>query len=220
MLIDVGPKDADVVNKLRHYGVVRVDLVLLSHPDADHIGGLQSVCAAYPGLTVEAPGVFEHDDKMTRPIAEAAPANMRWTEGENDQFGTMMVSIRCHAWQEPEDDNEGSMVVKIVDKDATFVTSGDGPADEEQDMIADGDNWQAQVLHFGHHGSRTASSQAWLSDVHPVYGVVSCGLNNRYGHPHKETVDRAAADGIQVLRTDTLGDLEFDVAKSGFVWKR
>ncbi len=219
MLIDVGPvqrgKVSPALSHLRSLGVERVDLILLSHPDADHIGGLEQIFKAYPEAVVEAPICFENDEKMTDPLSIVPPSQVKWTNGEEGKFGNFQLQIRCHPWAAGEDDNYGSMVVKLTDGGASLVTTGDAPAQEELDELPLLD-WSAEIIHFGHHGSKTASSLEWLAAVHPVYGIVSCGLNNRYGHPHAQTLERAKADHIEVHRTDREGDIEFDDVRGRF----
>ena len=221
MLIDVGPAPPGAVPPvtahLRGFGVDRVDVVLLSHPDADHVGGLAAVMRISPDARVEAPVCFRNDAKMLDALdhAHVRSSQIVWTNGESGQFGDFQVQVRCHPWSEGEDDNYGSMVVKVSDGPASFVTTGDAPSQEELDLLGQLD-WHAEIIHFGHHGSKTASSPAWLAAVHPVYGIVSCGRNNRYGHPHEQTLARAKEQGIEVHRTDREGDIEFDVAHGRF----
>lgn len=221
MLIDVGPdadgKTAPVIAHLRALGVERIDLILLSHPDSDHVGGLAAVIREFPGARVEAPVCFEHDEKMLDVLdrARVKPAAVVWTAGESGRCGDFELQVRCHPWQDGEDDNLGSMLVKLTDGGASLVTSGDAPAAEEDDELNQLD-WHAEIIHFGHHGSKTASTPEWLAAVHPVYGIVSCGRNNRYGHPHAQTLERARDAGIEVHRTDREGDIEFDVAHDRF----
>jgi beta-lactamase superfamily II metal-dependent hydrolase len=219
MLIDVGPIQhgavAPALSHLRGLGVDRIDLILLSHPDADHIGAISQIMQAYPQAVVEAPTCFEHDDKMTDALEVVPSAQLHWTDGESGHFGDLAVQIRCHPWAFGEDDNFGSMVVKLSDGNASLVTSGDAPAQEELDELPQLD-WSAEIVHFGHHGSKTASCPQWLQAVHPVYGIVSCGLNNRYGHPHAQTLERAKAAHIEVHRTDREGDIEFDYSHGRF----
>ena len=225
MLIDVGPAPPGatppIAAHLRAFGVDHVDVILLSHPDADHVGGLEAVMRTSPDARVEAPACFRGDSKMTDALerANVRPAQIVWTSGETGRFGAFDVQVRCHPWREGEDDNLGSMVVKVSEGSASLVTTGDAPAVEEGDLLGALD-WRAEIIHFGHHGSKTSSSPAWLAAVHPVYGIVSCGRNNRYGHPAPQTLERAKAQGIEVHRTDQEGDIEFDVAHGRFEMSR
>lgn len=225
MLIDVGPAPEDgpppVIAHLRTFGVDRVDVVLLSHPDADHVGGLPAVMHLSPNARVEVPACFRDDPKMLDVLDRAGlPASqVVWTNGETGRVGGFSLQVRCHPWVPSEDDNLGSMAVKLTEDQASLVTTGDAPAAEEDDLLPQLD-WHAEIIHFGHHGSKTASSPEWLAAVHPVYGIVSCGRNNRYGHPHAQTLERAKAAGIEVHRTDREGDIVFDVAHGRFELER
>jgi len=221
MLIDVGPAPPGTVPPiaahLRAFGVDGVDVVLLSHPDADHVGGLEAVVRASPDTRVEVPACFRNDPKMLDALehAHVRDAQVIWTNGETGRLGLFEVQVRCHPWHSGEDDNMGSMAVKISEGAASLVTTGDAPSAEESDLLGQLD-WGAEIVHFGHHGSKTSSSPAWLAAVHPVYGIVSCGRNNRYGHPNPQTLERAKAQHIEVHRTDQEGDIEFDQM---YIWR-
>jgi competence protein ComEC len=225
MLIDAGPKresyDAGeklVLPKLQSLGVHHVDLILLSHPDMDHVGGAGAVLRQFPSAKVVMSAVFEQEPKMLKTIQS-------WGKDEKDviwlgaaqivRVGSFELQIHDPGLVAGGGDNDGSMFIRISDGRSTAVLSGDADSATEETMSASGD-WSAQVLKAGHHGSRTASSSAWLRVVHPRWDVVSCGRNNSYGHPHKEAVARMQAAGATVLRTDVDGDISFVATDHGF----
>jgi competence protein ComEC len=111
------------------------------------------------------------------------------------------------------------MFVHLVGPAGSAVFSGDADKPVEKDMEPL-ENWSSQVMKVGHHGSKTSSDPSWLSVVHPRYAVVSCGLNNMYGHPAPQTLSRLQTTGAKIFRTDLQGDIEFDYdSKRGFVPK-
>lgn len=227
ILIDVGPafevhtkselgRDSNLaykilLPKLHEYGISQVSAVYLSHPDADHVGGLGPVLREYPSAQVYISNQYEQFPKMQKVLnlAGAQQAQVHWTGGEDDDFGPFKVIVRCPPWPMSSEDNNGCMFMKVADGDASFVTSGDAPQATERQMIPL-INWHAYALHLGHHGSKTATSMQWLTAVAPKLAIVSCGKNNPYHHPHPSTVTRVESQGIQLFRTDENGDIELD----------
>lgn len=226
-LIDAGPKKLNddagakiVVPDLRKWGISRLDWILLSHPDIDHVGGLKSVLKAFPHAQVIMSKVYENDPKMDSELAAAGlqPKDVNWVTSIDGQLGVFKMEVRCPPWDPSSDDNLGCMFVHLADGRAALTTSGDAPMAVERAMIPVLD-WKAELLHLGHHGSRTSTSSEWLAAVQPDTAIASCGLNNEYGHPHRETVNRVKAAGITLLRTDKDGDLFFRDEDGHFVRK-
>jgi len=225
VLIDVGPKtgtgfDAGeriVVPRLRSLGVSKVALILLSHPDADHVGGLAAVMKANPEAQVGISDQFRRHPGMLATLKGAGvdPSSVLWF-GRHAlaHLGAFALEIETPSWTSG-DDNEGSMFVRISDGASSAVFSGDAPIPAEN-AIASATHWTAQILHAGHHGSRTASGEAWLSQIKPVWAIISCGRDNQYGHPHRSVLDAFTQHRIEVHRTDREGDLVFEEQAAGF----
>jgi len=232
ILIDAGPKrrtpdggtgfDAGqkiVLPDLRKMGIDSVDLILISHPDMDHIGGLGAILKGVPVGRVLVSAGFEHFQPMLDRLAEAGcgPNKTVWLgPDQKAKVGDFTVEIACPPWQDPEPDNDGCEFVRISGDGASAMFTGDGSSFEEAEMMP-GHDWSAQVLKLGHHGSRTASSEAFLEAVHPQWAVVSCGRDNEYGFPKREILDRVQRLGIKIARTDLDGDVEFDLGPHGWV---
>ena len=107
----------------------------------------------------------------------------------------------------PEDTNNTSIVIRIVYGDTSFLFTGDAEQETEEKILESGQDIKSTVLKVGHHGSSTSTSQAFLDAVSPTYAVISCGKDNSYGHPHSETLAKLASAGVEVFRTDELGDI-------------
>lgn len=227
ILIDAGPNtrgsDAGkriVLPDLRKMGIDSIDLILLSHPDLDHIGGLG---ALLKGVRVGKVGVsswFRKDEEFRANLAAMGCGEDRlvWLGNEQEaRVGAFTLEVACPEWHEGEDDNDGSEFVRIGSGAASAVFTGDASAMTEERMSV-GRDWSAQLLHAGHHGSYTASGDAWLKAVHPQWAIISCGRNNSYGHPHPSVLRRLQQQGIRVARTDQEGDIAFELGPSG--WQR
>lgn len=105
------------------------------------------------------------------------------------------------------DANENSIVVQLAYGKNRFLFMGDAEEKAERDILAAGYDLECDVLKLGHHGSYTATSLDFLRRADPVYGVISCGRDNSYGHPHAETLAKLEDEDVQVYRTDTMGTI-------------
>lgn len=226
ILIDSGPLKRNfdagekiVVPKLRRLGVSGVDLILLSHPDIDHIGGTGSILKAYPDATVAVSACFRTNSQLLEQLRKwgRKPDQVKWLGPElSGKVGAFEIRIDCPQTDPDEETNDGSMLVRLKDGAASAVFTGDAPIKIEE-AFARAEEWQAEILKAGHHGSRSSTSQEWLDCIHPEYAVLSCGLNNEYHHPHPSVVRRLQENGIKICRTDMDGDVIFDLAGGRFV---
>lgn len=217
ILIDGGP-DSTVVRRL---GEVMpwydrsIDLVIGTHPDADHVAGLIDVFSRYRVGTIMQSSVlgstvtwniFEKSAKAERPVILTAQRGQ-------------VVDIGGGAYMEvlsPDRDvshletNTGCVVTRLVYGTTSFMFPCDAPQGIEEYLVAlDGTSLKSDVLKPGHHGSKTSSSPLWIGYVDPVYAVYSRGCDNRYGFPHKQTVSTLKLFGIQSEDTCLRGTVTF-----------
>lgn len=195
-----------------------LDAVVATHPDADHIGGLPEVLERYevgyvlePGLnnTTDAWSAFvastnneiESGARVVHPrrsirlaLGGAAHADVLYPAGD-------VVGIK--------DTNAGSVVMRLQYGDTAFMLTGDAPAEVEYEILRNVREVQSTVLKAGHHGSKTSSSEEFVSAVAPQYVVYSRGCDNRYGHPAAEVVDRFINYGVTALDTCEQGTVVF-----------
>jgi len=218
-LIDDGPKSPDfdagariVKPKLESLGVRYPDLILLSHPDADHVGGTAALLKAYPHARIAVSATFRGYPAMEKHIAEwgLRDGDILWLGGNAFfRVGRFKFSIHDPRLPAGENDNEGSMFVHLIGPAGSAEFSGDADTPKEREMKPLED-WGSQIMKVGHHGSNSSSSVTWIKAVHPKYAVISCGLNNMYGHPAAPVVSRLEAGGAKIFRTDLQGDIGFD----------
>lgn len=137
--------------------------------------------------------------------------NIKFTEGKagmsRDLGGGALMQIIHPSSPSVSDLNNASIVVRLTFGDISFVFSGDAENEAENEILLRDYDLSATVLKVGHHGSRTSTSDSYLSAVSPKVAVISCGKDNTYGHPHEETLKLLKDSGIDVYRTDTNGTI-------------
>jgi competence protein ComEC len=213
VLVDAAPRlgewDAGArlaVPELRKLGVKSIDLVLLSHLDADHTGGFEAIRRRFPVGEAALPDRFEG--------REEAPDGVEWLPPRSRvRLGRVVLDL---AHFDGADDNAQSLFVRASLGRSAVVFSGDTPASTEALAAAEGD-WSGQVVKAGHHGSRGSLSAEWLAETGAQFVVFSAGRGNRFGHPHPEAVRRAEQAGAQTLTTADEGRISFRLHPNGRV---
>jgi beta-lactamase superfamily II metal-dependent hydrolase len=125
--------------------------------------------------------------------------------GERFTAGLISMAVLAPVRGSYDNLNNDSLVLKLIHGETAFLFTGDAEHASERDMLAGGYNLHAQVLKAGHHGSRTATSEAFLDAVMPRAVVVTCGYGNAYGHPHTELLESLERRNIPLYRTDEMG---------------
>lgn len=220
-MIDAGPEAAAsrlVLPELRRRGVRRIDLLTLSHPDADHIAGLPDLARRMPIDSIAIPAYFKaHPDLVaTLRAAGVDEGRVQWISGPAEaKVGRFLLHMDVPDWNPELPDNDGSLLVRASTPGLSVTFTGDAGFLEEIEMMRKG-SWEADVLKLGHHGSRFSTGDSWLDHVHPSLAIVSCGRDNSYGHPAQEVLDKCAKRGIRVMRTDSQGTIALHPTGSGF----
>ena len=211
MLYDGGNVDDGslVVSYLQQQGVEELQYVFCSHAHEDHVGGLAAALAYFPAHHVYAP-VTEAETKCFRDFVKYTQQQGLAVEvpaaGTVWQLGSATIT-QLGPVAQYSDTNDTSLVLRLDYGSTSFLLTGDMEADAERDLVNTGANLKADVLQVGHHGSSTSTSYIFLNSVLPEMGVISCGVNNKYGHPHEETLSILRDAGVDVYRTDLLGTI-------------
>lgn len=218
LLID-GGRDNKVIRELakgRSFFDKYIDVVVATHPDSDHIGGLIDVFNRY-----------KIDTLITTTNINDTPASAAFTEAvslesadviyaESGQQFTLGASTTISIFAPYGDEtnwesNNASIILKISYGESDFLLTGDAPAGVEEFIVEKyRDLLQSEVLKLGHHGSKTSTSELFLDTVLPEYAVVSAAIDSPYGHPHQEVMQRVFARDIQTFHTGTEGTVVFE----------
>ncbi len=221
LLVDGGPDpDRLLVELDRHIPPWdrRLDAIVLSHPHEDHVAGLALLLDRYrvgrvlePGMRGPGPGYAAWIDRLARP---GAPPRLSIGAGDRltvDEIAMRVLwPIRGQVPAEPPDAGSGinnvSVVLLGVVGQRRFLLAGDVEQDVDPSLLAEGLP-QVDLLKVAHHGSKTATTDAFLAAVRPKVAVASAGTGNPYGHPARRTLERLAATGARVYRTDVDGSV-------------
>jgi competence protein ComEC len=229
LLIDTGPLnerfDAGrdrIAPYLRRLGVHAIEFVLLTHPHADHIGGVASIWNAFDVGAVIDPAVPAAETVYRDVVRQAAAEHWRWLEGRaGREFRLDDVSITLLAPDDSllddlDDPNDYSIVVRLEYGRFAALFLGDAPVAVEDRLVGRyGPGLAAQVVKVGHHGSRTSTGDSLLDAAHPQLALVSVGRRNRYGHPNPEVMQRLTRHGVRIVRTDFDGSVIVRAAEDG-----
>lgn len=207
-LIDGGESGSGVVSYLEAQGVKRINLMIATHPHADHIGGLVDVLRAFPVDEVVTNGQAHTTLTYEHFLDGIAAAKAKYTEvkrGDTLKFGGLTLDVLHPTGPTGQNLNDQSVVLRLLHGRVAFLFAGDAEHTAEASMLTSEENIQAQILKVGHHGSRSASSPAFLAAVQPELAVYSSGAGNSYGHPHAETLAALTSAGATIYGTDVNG---------------
>ena len=205
LLYDAGPAwapDADsgsrvVVPAMRGSGLERLDLLVLSHEDSDHIGGAQSVLESVEVEAMASSLVAGH------PLRGMVGAPRRCAAGEAWQWDGVRFEFLNPAPAGSTKRNDLSCVLRISTTGGAVLLTGDIERAGERALLASG--LKSDVLLVPHHGSRTSSTPEFIAAVAPRWAIVATGYRNRFGHPHPDVLDRYRGIGTEIVRTDLHG---------------
>lgn len=225
MLIDVGPgpdrRDTSAVSaavSLRQFGVQRIDLLFLTHPDTDHVGGLSELVKVAKVRRIVMAKSFESSPFVQVERQRPSLANTEWTFVESSaSFSSLgwKIDVLAPPMSPESEDNSGSLFLRLTHKRSVFVLSGDAP-DYQEARVAASFDVRAQALLAGHHGSASSTSDAWLQAVRPSAVLVSAGRNNTYGHPSKSVLERLDTRGVPLFSTAKMGHLRLTPVARGW----
>lgn len=220
VLIDAGHWErSDLTAYLRAVGVEVIDVLVVTHPHADHLGQFDQVLAAFDVREVWWSGATTTTATFERALTALERSAAAYGEpraGAQTAVGPLAIDVLSPATIATSL-NDASIGLRATYGDVAFVVTGDAEAAAEARMVARHRAWlDADVLRLGHHGSSTSTTPAFLSAVAPAVAIYSAGAGNSYGHPHTETVDRIAGAGIDLYGTDVHGTIVVTTDGTGY----
>jgi len=220
ILIDGGPSGQRLLEKLGKYVPFwdrKIEVVIATHPDADHIGGLIDLMRTYQIGTLMDTQIQSDsqvykkyreliDLKKMNEIEGVAETNLKI--GDNSEMKIMRPAKNYNPNE--KDNNLNSIVARLSFGENSFLFTGDMPSEGEQSLIKSGENIKSPVLKVGHHGSKYSSGEEYLKAVSPRDAIISVGANNKYGHPAPEIIERLKNLNVNIFRTDEKGDIVYN----------
>lgn len=212
MLIDAGNNDkgTTVWSYLLSQNVASLDYAICTHPDADHIGGMDVVLYKLDCESVFMPAC-EHDtetyEDLIRTIGQREQKVIVPKCGEIYTLGEAQFQVLTDTEKNYGDNNNYSLAIRVTFGETSFLFTGDAEEEAEQDMMNSGLTLESDVYKAAHHGANWANTYEFLTAVNPTYAVVSCGEGNSYGHPRAEVLNDLRSLGVNVFRTDEQGSI-------------
>ncbi|MDD2972946.1 MAG: ComEC/Rec2 family competence protein [Lachnospiraceae bacterium] len=215
MLIDTGDdsKGTTIQNYIQKRGIKKLDYLILTHPDKDHIGGAPVIITKFD-IDQVFMSYYEKDSKTYKKVLEALDyRNLNYTTPEVGTVYTLgsakftVIAPNGGYDQYGDDSNNSSIGFVLENGKNRFLFTGDAEEAAENDIVKNGIDIRADVYQVGHHGSKTSTTEALLESVQPSFAVISCGVNDDHGHPNAQTLNRLRGMGVQVYRTDEQGSI-------------
>lgn len=222
ILIDGGPGNAllSALPSVMPFHDRHIDLLIVSHPHADHIAGLVEILKRYEvDAVLDAGAIYPSAvyREWQRLIEEKGITRLVARRGERIKLAggdVLEIIAPFQNWQdiEPKEIHDSMVVAQLwVASTSVAILTGDAEVDVESALIKAGDNLESKILKIGHHGSKTSTSEAFLTAVRPEVAIISVGDPNRYDHPSPGTLERLGQFAVPVLRTDQEGTIIFRI---------
>lgn len=225
MLIDTGDVDSrdELVQMLKERDVKTLDVIVVTHPHGDHMGGMAALFKAFPIKQIYDNGQAANTAMYRNYLKNIKNKQIPYktlkkgdtiTLGDDVKFavlspGQPFTKENTQGVSESGLTNDNSIVCKMTYGDFSIMFTGDAQKEVEETLLRDYKKreLQADVLKVGHHGSKTSSSAAFVKAVHPAVATISCGVNNQYKFPHKQAMDALQQVNAEIYRTDKNGSI-------------
>lgn len=231
VLVDAGPPGSgkEILDALKRYNVVQIDLMIATHAHADHIGGADEVIEAVTVKSVldsRVPNTTKNYQDFLQAIEERGVQYVGAQPGQHFDLGdgavlTVLAPIEPFFTKDQlrsggNEPNANSVVTRLDYGDFSMLLTGDAEAQTEDRMLSKGAAVVSDVLKVGHHGSKYATSEDFIRRGEFKTAIISAGYDNRYGHPSQDVLDRLRAAGLKIYRTDLQGEISITSRGEGY----
>ncbi|WP_010531051.1 DNA internalization-related competence protein ComEC/Rec2 [Lentibacillus jeotgali] len=189
-------------------GISEVDAVFISHEDIDHMGSVQYIIENDMVNAVIVSEYYQFSDQLSAALSGHGTEIIRSSPGESITIGEQKFRVLAPI-RDKASTNENSLVLYTMMGGRTWLFTGDIGSETERELINVYPELRADVLKIAHHGSSTSTDQQFLEIIQPVYGLISAGENNMYGHPHNIVLDKLARENVRTIRTDESGAIQY-----------
>ncbi|APQ98249.1 ComEC/Rec2 family competence protein [Clostridium botulinum] len=213
ILIDAGTRKSsdNLISYLKKQHIKKLDYVIATHPHEDHIGGMPKVIEEFEISNFYAPKKTANTKIFKDMILQLKKKNLKINVAKKgislNLSNNSSLDFLAPVKDNYENTNDSSAVVKLTHGNTKFLFTGDAEKTSEKDILNSNEDLSSNVLKVGHHGSHSSSSKEFLDKINPKIAIISCGKNNDYGHPHKETMKELNKRNIEVYRTDIDGNI-------------
>lgn len=212
ILVDGGTNDSEHIVKsyLKKKKVKYIDYIIATHPDSDHIGGIDNIIKNFQVKSIYMPeqstDSLDYKNLLTACSDKDLAINYLYKGDTLKIEDSIDLLVLSPSFIQSEN-NLNSIVFKLDFKDKSFLFTGDAELSNENDIINSFQLEDVDFLKVGHHGSSSSTSMNFLNETTPDVAVISCGYKNQYGHPHRSTLDNLSNSGTTTYRTDLSGDI-------------
>ena len=219
MLIDAGESKSKnkIVNYIKTLGYQNIDYVVATHPHADHIGSMNTILNKFTIENIYLPNKM-HNTKMFKTmfntiINQEIPVEFVSLGSKILEQYDLSITVLSPIAENYANLNNYSTIIKIDYGESEFLFTGDAETLVENELLFNQVDIDSEILKVGHHGSNTSSSEDFIEAVSPEIAVISCGINNKYNHPNKETLETLRKQRAEIYRTDEVGTIIIEADK-------
>ena len=225
ILIDAGDEEAEhtVYSYLKRRGVKKIDVLIATHPDTDHIGSMDYIIDKFKISHFYMPNAKTNSEAFYNLLDSCKEKNLKieyLTKGDILKIDSSTTMEILSPSTITDKNNLNSIVSLLNYKGYEFLFTGDAEKENESEILSSCNLPDIEFLKVGHHGSSSSSTDEFIEKLKPEAVAISCGYNNDYGHPHRSVLDTFKENGAVVYRTDKNGSLVFYCDKNGIFTKK
>ncbi|MED9948023.1 MAG: MBL fold metallo-hydrolase [Peptacetobacter hiranonis] len=225
ILIDAGDEEAEhtVYSYLKRKGVKKIDVLIATHPDTDHIGSMDYIIDKFKISHFYMPDAKTDSEAFYNLLDSCRDKNLKieyLTKGDVLKIDSSTTMEILSPSTITDKNNLNSIVSLLNYKGYEFLFTGDAEKENESEILSSCNLPDIEFLKAGHHGSSSSSTDEFIAKLKPDAVAISCGYNNDYGHPHRSVLDTFRENGSVVYRTDKNGSLVFYCDENGIFTKK